>query len=390
MGTATQKPCLALCMEYSVVQAGGVEVLVVELVKGLASEFDIILVSDDDRESLSAAGLTPLVKGHLRWRLGQGDRTEARALARNLKHAGVGLAHFHFGGTWCWNSRLAWRCPILHTARLGIPVVATNHLVHPPMEGFCGAHRPWWQKLALFGICWSSRLAVLRATRHEITVSRADRDTARKLFWPLRHRIDCIYHSRLDETNASEIVPADQRAPVILSLGTIGPRKGQKVLAEAFSRIVAEFPNWRLRIVGRIADPSYFQSIRLGPRVDITGYLPDKNIRRELDQAAIFAMPSLSEGLGLSLQEALFRGCACIGSRVGGIPELIEHGHTGLLVPPNDSRALADGLRALMRDRILRARLGENGRAHILAKGMTRQRMVRRHSELYWRILTRR
>ena len=104
-------------------------------------------------------------------------------------------------------------------------------------------------------------------------------------------------------------------------------------------------------------------------------------------RAAIFAMPSLSEGLGLSLQEALFRGCACIGSRVGGIPELIAHDRSGLLVPPGDAAALAVGLRTLMRDAPLRQRLGAQGRELVLEKGMTKQRMVQCHAELYRRVL---
>ena len=77
------------------------------------------------------------------------------------------------------------------------------------------------------------------------------------------------------------------------------------------------------------------------------------------------------------------------GSRVGGIPELIEHDRSGLLVPPGDPAALAEGLRMLMRDGTLRHRLSECGRRWVLEKGMTRQRMVQRHAQLYREILAR-
>jgi glycosyltransferase involved in cell wall biosynthesis len=381
-------------MEYPVAQAGGVEVLVTELVKGLAAEFSIVLVSDDDQNSLAEAGLSSFVTGHFRWRFGQGGAKEARELAAKLKQAGAALAHFHFGGTWVWGSRVAHRCPVIHTAQLGIPVVITNHLVHPPMEGFCGAYRPLWQKLSFLPFVWVNRMRVLAAAKCEFAVSIADRDVERKLFWPLRNRISHMYHSKLDEAAPGGGLPADARAPVVLALGTIGPRKGQRILVEAFDRIAGVQPGWVLRIVGRVADQEYYDSIRtseaaerLGERLQFAGKLPDAAIPGELDRASIFAMPSLSEGLGLSLQEALFRGCACLGTRVGGIPELIEHDRTGLLVPPNDPVALAETLRKLMADPVVRRRLAENGRASILAKGMTRQRMVRQHAELYRRLL---
>jgi glycosyltransferase involved in cell wall biosynthesis len=381
-------------MEYPVAQAGGVEALVIELVRGLAAEFSIVLASDDDQNSLAAVGLSSFVTEHFRWRSDQGGVKEARELAARLKHAGVVLAHYHFGGTWAWGSRVAIRCPVLPTARLGIPVIITNHLVHPPMQGFCGAHRPLWLKLGFFPIVWLNRLRVLNAALCEFAVSVADRDVARKLFWPLRGRISHMYHSKLDENEPSTGVSPDQRPRVILALGTVARRKGQRILLQAFNRVAEEAPGWTLRLVGRIGEQDYFEQLQeseaahhLGARLQITGMLPEGMVPDEMYRASIFVMPSISEGLGLSLQEAQFRGCACLGTRVGGIPELIEHDQTGLLVQPNDPEALAAGLRRLIGDPALRCRLAEAGRASILAKDMTRQRMVRRHAELYRRLL---
>jgi hypothetical protein len=72
-----------------------------------------------------------------------------------------------------------------------------------------------------------------------------------------------------------------------------------------------------------------------------------------------------------------------IGSRVGGIQDLILHQQTGLLVPPADPPALANGLRRLMADPQLRQRLGQAGRQHVLANGMTREGMLEHHAALY-------
>jgi glycosyltransferase involved in cell wall biosynthesis len=98
-------------------------------------------------------------------------------------------------------------------------------------------------------------------------------------------------------------------------------------------------------------------------------------------------MPSLYEGLGLSLQEALFQGCACVASRVGGIPELIEDGVNGLLVPPRDTNALAAGLDRLINDDVLRRTLSERAPMSMLQKGMNAKQMVRRYTVLYQGIL---
>ena len=391
------KPRIALCMEYPVAQAGGVEVLVIELLRGLASEFRVVLVSDDDADSLAASGLGPLIAQHFPWRFSHGGAAKAKNLAVALKQAGVALAHFHFGGTYTWDSRWAPRCPIPMTAHLGIPVLITNHLVFPPMEGFCGAHRPLLVKLGVFPIFWFNRMRVLNAAEREFAVSLADRDVLVKLFWPLRRRIGHMYHSKLDENESADGSTADNRAPVILTVGTFGPRKGQRILVEAFDRIARDNQDWTLRIVGRVGEKDYYEGIlaseaarRLEQQLQITGMLPDSSIPTEMYQASIFVMPSLREGLGLSLQEAMFRGCACVGTTVGGIPDLIEHGRTGLLVPPDNPAALAEALHTLIARPALRRQLAERGRASILAKGMTRQQMIRRHAELYRSLLTRR
>ena len=382
-------------MEYPVAQAGGVEALVVELVRGLASEFGVVLVSDDDPHSLATSGLAPLIDKHFPWRFGQGGAAEAKKLAVALKQAGVTLAHFHFGGTYAWGSRLAHKCPIPKTAHLGIPVLITDHWITPPLEGYCGPSRPRWLKVALFPAAWCNRLRVLRSARFELAVSLENRDLIRRILWPLRDKIGQVYHSILDEHEPEPTLAADRRAPVILTVATITPRKGQRILIEAFDSIATECPEWKLRLAGYMGDKDYFKGIqnmhatkRLAGRLEFTGPLNRADTAEIMFGSAIFVLPSQGEGLPLSLQEAMFRGCACVGTTVGGIPELIEHGRTGLLVPPNNPAALADALRELIAQPALRRELAERGRASILEKGMTRQQMIRRHVELYDRILT--
>jgi glycosyltransferase involved in cell wall biosynthesis len=184
------------------------------------------------------------------------------------------------------------------------------------------------------------------------------------------------------------------RDPVVLCVGTIGGRKAQPDLAGAFARIAGRHPEWQLRFIGRPEDPADVDRIRSGAskagisdRVHLLGRLSDEETLHQMQRASIIAMPSLQEGLGLSLQEALFHGCVGVGSRVGGIPELIEHEVNGLLVPPGDVAALSAALDRLMSDPALLDRFRAQSRASILRKGMTSAAMVQNYLDLYQKFL---
>jgi glycosyltransferase involved in cell wall biosynthesis len=79
----------------------------------------------------------------------------------------------------------------------------------------------------------------------------------------------------------------------------------------------------------------------------------------------LFVMSSITEGLGTSILDAMAASKAVVGTTAGGIPEAVEHGVTGLLVPPHNAAALADAILALLRDPALRRRMGEAGLARV-------------------------
>lgn len=382
------KPRIALCMEYPVSEVGGVEAIVLALVRGLAAEFNIVLVSDDDANSLAAAGLSAVLTKHFQWRANRSSMAEVSKLAAALHETDVALAHFHFGGTYTWGSRLAHWCPVPATARRNIPVVITNHFVQLPLQGYCGSHRPLWLKLTCFPIAWSNRLLVMRSARREFTVFLYDFKLARRLFWPLKDRIEHMYHSVLDEEEPLPAMTADCRPPVVLSVGTITERKEQQILVEAFALIASKHSDWKLRLIGNWKQ-SYYDKIRtsdaarqLGVRLEFAGPLDRAGTAQAMYEASILF------GQGLSLQEGMFRGCACVGTPSISIPELIEHDRTGLLAPAKGPAALAIVLETLITQPSLRRRLAEQGRASIIAKGMTLQQMLRKHASLYWSLLT--
>ena len=104
-----------------------------------------------------------------------------------------------------------------------------------------------------------------------------------------------------------------------------------------------------------------------------------------MQRAAVYVQPSLNEAFGLALQEAMFYGCAVIGSRVGGIPELIRDNQTGILVAPGNVVELSAALERYIQDPQLAGQCGAAAAASIREHGMTVETMTAKHLELYER-----
>jgi glycosyltransferase involved in cell wall biosynthesis len=122
----------------------------------------------------------------------------------------------------------------------------------------------------------------------------------------------------------------------------------------------------------------------LESRVYFAGFR--RQVRDLMPEFDVFALPSLWEGFGLVLLEAMAAGRAIVASRVSAIPEVVEDGVTGFLVPPGDSDALAEALVTLRRDGVKRERLGIAG-AERLRRQFTLERMVERTIEVYRAVL---
>jgi len=373
-------------------QHGGTEALVRALLQGLSPYYDIVLVSGDRKRADLPAEFSELISSHLTWTPGPQSAAPARELAAALKAEGVELAHFHFSGTFVWGSNRYWRCPIYHLGASGVPCLSTNHMATPWLDCGIRLDRPRWQQhlYQLFAIF--SRSVVYRRLKVEVCVSEHNRARVLRMFPHFRRKIVVRYHSLL---SAEAPPPAPQpREPLLLCVGTIGGRKGQVVLAEAFARIAQRHPKWRLDLVGRTSVPEDAERIRalaasagLSERLRLPGPMAYPDALAQMKRASVFVLPSFDEGLPLVLEEALFHGCVAVASRVGGVPELIDDGVNGLLVPPGDVAALGDALDRLMSNPALLGKLGSQSRPSVIAKGMTAKAMLENYQELYKSIL---
>ena len=138
----------------------------------------------------------------------------------------------------------------------------------------------------------------------------------------------------------------------IVYAGVLIPRKGVHHLVSAFARVANHFPFARLVIVGQEENRSYAAALReqiktleLNERVRFMGAMPQAEFAARLCRACVFVLPSVSEGLGRVVLEAMATGTPIIGSDVGGIPDMVKDGATGFLVSPGDENTLAEKLR---------------------------------------------
>jgi glycosyltransferase involved in cell wall biosynthesis len=175
---------------------------------------------------------------------------------------------------------------------------------------------------------------------------------------------------------------------LVLAVGNLLERKGHIHLMRAL-QILAEQDRalpWRLAIAGgrggeeRPKLDAFIAEHGLADRVHILSYRND--VPDLLAAADIFVMPSLWEGLPLSILEAMLMGVAVIASETSGIPEAIVDEKHGLLVPPGDEGQLSEALGLLLRDPGLRARLASDGRARALDE-FTIDAMTNRYEELF-------
>lgn len=162
--------------------------------------------------------------------------------------------------------------------------------------------------------------------------------------------------------------------PFLLFVGRLASNKGLPRLVEAFAPLARADPNAYLVLVGADggvgpAVDARARALGLGPRVRRLGYMGDEALlAAAYREARATVLPSDYEAFGLVLLESLAQGTPVVASRVGGIPEIVEDGRSGLLVPPGDGPGLASALGRIWNDPTLARSLGEYGRRTVVPR----------------------
>ncbi|MBD8524845.1 glycosyltransferase family 4 protein [Pseudomarimonas arenosa] len=183
-----------------------------------------------------------------------------------------------------------------------------------------------------------------------------------------------VVHCGVDLTEIA--YTPDGRDPLLIAtVGRMDPIKGFAVLIEALGRLRSHNIPFRCRLIGEGELRPELEAARrklgLDDALEMPGARPQEAVRALLAEAAIFVMPSVTtpagnqDGIPVALMEAMASGAAAVSTRVSGIPELVEHDRTGLLVDPHDVDGLAQALQRLLQDATLRRRLSDAARQRV-------------------------
>jgi glycosyltransferase involved in cell wall biosynthesis len=201
--------------------------------------------------------------------------------------------------------------------------------------------------------------------------------------------IDVERAQHVPAVNVHEAFWLPHGAPVVGNVAALVPHKGQRYLIDAAQSVIQQIPDARFVILGegelrdhlekQVREHHLEKHVLLpGFRIDVLGCIKGFDL---------FAMSSVTEGLGTSLLDAMACARPIVATRAGGIPEIVEDELNGLLVPVRDHHALAAAIVRALKDPSLRTRMGEAGLARANER-FTVERMVSETAAVYARIAT--
>lgn len=265
---------------------------------------------------------------------------EAAVLARHIRRIGAAHLHNHIAMASCNVAMLAARMA-------GVPFSFT---IHGPDIFFAPAHWHLREKVAeaAFVACIS------HFCRAQVMAFTAPDD------WPKLQIVRCGVQP---DAYAADPRPADGILR-LLFVGRLAPVKGLPVLLDALRHPAIARADWRLDIIGdgpdRTRIATRIAAEGLSDRVTLHGYRSQAEVRQTLRDCDVLVLPSFAEGVPVVLMEAMATGRPVVATRIAGIPELVEDGTSGFLVPPGDAAALARAMASLA-DADTRAEMGRAG-----------------------------
>ena len=374
-----------LCGRYPYSGAG---VIARESAEGLARRHEVTFIhggaTDSDRQEgnlrVMSLGLPPAEEGsayHLYW-----NPALVRRLRRVLSSLNADLIHFHIVQRRSFSLAsllLSRRRRAFWTIHDQWPLCVRSVPEPPSCEGM--------KRFCLFCTSWPGlsvankvlKEAVFAASSLEVVVpSRWLGDRLRYSFLG-RKRVHVVYNGiDLDRFRpAGPDRPAAGPPTVLYVAGPNNPTKGFAELRPAFVRLRERYPEIRLRLVGEPPEGAVPDA-----GVEVIGEVSRESMPDEYRRADLFVLPTLSDNTPVTLMEAMACGLPAVATAVGGIPEMVEAGVTGRLVPPGDVAALAAAMEGLIADREARRRMGMAARKVAEARFAT-QRMVSDLEEIY-------
>ncbi|MDO8141019.1 MAG: glycosyltransferase family 4 protein [Candidatus Brocadiales bacterium] len=175
--------------------------------------------------------------------------------------------------------------------------------------------------------------------------------------------IESIEKRKVDRIQKRKEIGVDSDCFLVVTAGRLVPVKGQSYLIAAFAQVVREIPNIRLVFLGdgELKDELLGHTKTLGLENHVRFLGMRNDVPEIISCSDLFALPSINEGFGVVLLEAMAMKCPIVATNVGGVPEVVLDGETGLLVSPKDPVQLARGIIRLLKDTSLALQMAENG-----------------------------
>jgi len=179
-----------------------------------------------------------------------------------------------------------------------------------------------------------------------------------------------VAYNGIDMYEFSGLPARTNEPPNVLFVGGLEPRKGLEHLILAMEFALREVPDANLTVVAKsgfrgVDDPEWFRILAeragLGKKISFLESVSQERLMQLYADCDVVVLPSRNEGWGLSLMEAMACKKPVVATRVGGVPELVDHEENGFLVEPGDTAALTGAIVRLLKDKSLRDRLGDAG-----------------------------
>jgi L-malate glycosyltransferase len=355
----------------------GAEVLAGDLARKLSDRYRFVFLCLDGvgplGEELASEGFAVVDLGR---RPGL-DRSVARRLGAVVKGESIGLLHAHQYTPFFYSA-------LSRGFGASPPILFTEH----------GRHYPDERKLKrVLANRWllkaGDRVSAVGRFVAEALVE--NEGIARERVRVIHNGIDPDAFPTVDSTRRAEargLMGVDEDTPVVMQVARFHPVKDHHTAIRAFAGVVERMPGARLCLIGdgpeRQAIEAHAAELGIYEQVKFLGVRDD--VDKLLAGADVFMLSSVSEGISVTLLEAMATGLAIVATDVGGNGEVIEHGVTGLLSLRGDGRALAGSLIALLEDADKRRVMGVRGRARLL-EVFTQERMHRAYAEVYGQMI---
>ncbi|MCK4257796.1 MAG: glycosyltransferase family 4 protein [Halanaerobiales bacterium] len=344
---------------------GGTEKHVLDLITGFEDKYELFLLAPPGKTSdqFTARKVKYYPFPRLDQKLISGLKTFFAQLKKILKENTIDLIHIHGAPE---------LIILVKMINRKIPILFTVHGFHGPRKS--------WDYLGCAKVCnrFASKVITVAKVEEEILIKKR-----------IQPKIIQTIHNGVPDPKKLELKkPSDlNKISGKLIIGAIArfeTTKGINFLIDAYSSIQEKYPSLHLVIVGSGSKETELKNqvnqLNLNDKITFTGY--QKNVHDYLHIYDIFVIPSLHEAHPLVLMEGMGHDKPIIATEVGGIPEVIEDGKNGLLVPPSNSNALAKAIQKLLDDPILRKNIGEKAR-ETYNKEFAVERMLEETEKVY-------